>query len=634
LLARLTTLSQELAGAFRPATVIELVTRTLQELLKPDRLTVVLLDGETNQLAVTHDTNAVPARTDDPLLQLALRRGPLAFARNVKEEARRRGADLTEEPPRSWLGAPLVAAGRAVGAVSLASERGGAFGKPELTLVTAVLAQAAIALENARLVELLSSAKREWEKTVDAITQAICIIDAHGMIRRANRVFAELIHVPVTAIPGRPWLGLLPPTWSDPVARALAEPTATLVEIRAGERTLSFTAIPMAEPGSAVLVFEDQTERRRLQEQLIQSEKMSAIGQLIAGVAHDLNNPLASVVGFSDFLAELGDIPPQFAEPLQVIRLEAERAATIVKNLLSFARSQEGERKRQPIGPLLESTLQLLRNQLMANKVEATLEVEPGLPDVEVNGNQIKQVFVNLINNANQAIASDAPSGRIWLAAKPHRDGVAVSITDSGPGMPEAIAAHVFEPFFTTKGEGEGTGLGLSICQGIVKEHGGRITLDTKPGGGATFTVELPGGAQTPLVEAAPAQVAEGKRLRILVVDDEPHILYYMRATLESWGHSVEVASDGAYALERAIAGDFDVIICDLRMPHLSGRDMYLKLARQDPRAAERIIFATGDTVRGDTLQFLETLGRPYLHKPFTLSELRAALGHAANQPA
>ena len=633
-MARLTSLSQELAGAFRPATVIELVSRTLQELLKPDRLTVVLLDAETNQLAVTHDTNAVPARTYDPLLQLALRRGPLAFARNVKEEARRRGADLTEEPPKSWLGAPLVAAGRPVGAVSLTSERTGAFGKTELTLVTAVLAQAAIALENARLVELLSSAKREWEKTVDAITQAICIIDAHGMVRRANRVFAELIQVPVTAIPGRPWLGLLPPAWSDPVARALAEPTATLVEIRAGERTLSFTAIPMAEPGSAVLVFEDQTERRRLQEQLIQSEKMSAIGQLIAGVAHDLNNPLASVVGFSDFLAELGDIPPQFAEPLQVIRQEAERAATIVKNLLSFARSQEGERKRQPIGSILESTLALLRNQLMANKVEATLEVEPGLPDVEVNGNQIKQVFVNLINNANQAIASDAPSGRIWVAAKPQRDGVAVSITDSGPGMTEEIAAHVFEPFFTTKGEGEGTGLGLSICQGIVKEHGGRITLDTKAGGGAAFTVELPAGARTPLVEAAPAQVPAGKRLHILVVDDEPHILYYMRATLESWGHSVEVASDGAYALERAIAGDFDVIICDLRMPHLSGRDMYQKLARQDPRAAERIIFATGDTVRGDTLQFLETLGRPYLHKPFTLSELRAALGHAANQPA
>jgi two-component system NtrC family sensor kinase len=632
--ARLTTLAQELAGAFRPATVVELVARALTELLKPDRLTIVLLDTETNRLAVTYDTQPAPAGTDDPLLQLALRRGPLAFPRRVAEEARRRGAPLVAEAPGAWLGAPLVAAGRTMGAVSLSRKRPGTLGPADLTLVALVLAQAAIALENARLVELLSSAKREWEQTVDAISQAICIVDAHGTVRRANRVFAELIQTAVTAIPGRPWLGLLPPAWSDPVARAIAEAAATSVEIRAGERMLLLTTIPLAEPGSAVLVFEDQTDRRRLQEQLIQSEKMSAIGQLIAGVAHDLNNPLASVVGFSDFLAEAAEIPPSLQEPLQVIRQEAERAATIVKNLLSFARSQEGERARQPVKPLLESTLGLLRNQLMAHKVDATLEVEPGLPEVEVDANQIKQVFVNLINNAAQAIASDAPSGRIWIAAKRVPDGLAVSVTDSGPGISDELAARVFEPFFTTKPEGQGTGLGLSICQGIVKEHGGRLTLETRPGAGATFTVELPLAAPAPRPDVSPAPLAESRPLRILVVDDEPHILHYMRATLESWGHTVEVASDGAYALERALAGPFDVIICDLRMPHLSGRDMYLKLARHDPRAAERIIFATGDTVRGDTLQFLQRLGRPYLHKPFTLAELRAALGHHAKQPA
>ncbi len=634
MLARLTTLAQELAGAFRPATVVELVARTLTELLKPDRLTIVLLDTETNRLAVTYDTHPVPVGTDDPLVQLALRRGPLAFPRHVGEEARRRGAPLVAAAPGAWLGAPLVAAGRTMGAVSLSRERAGTLGPAELTLVALVLAQAAIALENARLVELLSSAKREWEQTVDAISQAICIVDAHGTVRRANRVFAELIQTAVTAIPGRPWLGLLPPAWSDPVARAIAEAAPTSVEIRAGERILLFTSIPLAEPGSAVLVFEDQTDRRRLQEQLIQSEKMSAIGQLIAGVAHDLNNPLASVVGFSDFLAEAAEIPPSLQEPLQVIRQEAERAATIVKNLLSFARSQEGERARQPVTPLLESTLGLLRNQLMAHNVEATLEVEPGLPELWVNANQIKQVFVNLINNAAQAIASDAPSGRIWIAAKRVPDGLAVSVTDSGPGISDELAARVFEPFFTTKPEGQGTGLGLSICQGIVKEHGGRITLETRPGAGATFTVELPLAAPAPRPDARPAPLAESRPLHILVVDDEPHILHYMRATLESWGHTVEVASDGAYALERALAGPFDVIICDLRMPHLSGRDMYLKLARHDPRAAERIIFATGDTVRGDTLQFLQRLGRPYLHKPFTLAELRAALGHHAKLPA
>ena len=156
-------LAQELAGAFRPASVIDLVARALAELLKPDRLSVVLLDTESNRLAVTYDTNAVPARTDDPLLQLALRRGPLAFPRDVREEARRRGVDLGVDapPPGSWIGAPLVAAGRTMGAISVSSDRAGALGKPEVTLVSLVLAQGVIALENARLVELLSSAKRE-----------------------------------------------------------------------------------------------------------------------------------------------------------------------------------------------------------------------------------------------------------------------------------------------------------------------------------------------------------------------------------------------------------------------------------------------------------------------------------------
>jgi len=614
---------------------VALVARALTELLRPDRLSIVLLDVETNRLAVAYDSAPVPAVTDDPLLQLALRRGPLAFARDVAAEAARLGVALGDAAPASWSGAPLIAGGRAIGAVSLAAERAGAFGEAEQMIIAAVVAQAAIALENARLVELLSSGKREWERTVDAITQAICILDARGVVRRANRIFAGLLGTAVTALPGRPWLGLLPPVWADPVMRVLADPGNTSVEVRAGERILLLTAYPTTEAdGGAVLVFEDQTEKRRLQEQLIQSEKMSAIGQLIAGVAHDLNNPLASVVGFSDFLAEAGEVPPRLAEPLQVIRQEAERAATIVKNLLSFARRQEGERRLLPIKPILESTLQLLANQLMASRIEATLRVEPGLPDVEVNGNQIKQVFVNLINNGAQAIAETGQGGRIWVTAKRWLDGVAVSVTDSGPGIPDEIAGRVFEPFFTTKPEGKGTGLGLSICQGILKEHGGRLTLEAKPGAGATFIVELPGA--TPPAAASEHAAEPGapvRKLRVLVVDDEPHILHYMSATLESWGHTVEVASDGQYALERALAEAFDVIICDLRMPHLGGREMYHKLARQDPHRAERVIFATGDTVRGDTLRFLESLGRPYLHKPFTLAELRRVLGAAAQQP-
>lgn len=633
LLARLTTLSQELTGAYRPATAVELAARALIEILSPSRVAIVLLDTETNRLAVAYDSAPEPAPIDDPLLQLALRRGPLLLAGDVAAEALKLGAILGDDAPGSWIGAPLIAAGQLIGAVSVSADRPGAFQPHNLLVVGAIVAQVAVGLENARLVELLSSAKREWEQTVDAITQGICIIDPQGTVRRANRVFAELVQMPVTAIPGRLWLSLLPPGWADSVGRAVMERTPTTVELRAGDRPLLLSTIPLAERGSAVLVFEDQTDKRRLQDQLIQSEKMSAIGQLIAGVAHDLNNPLASVIGFSDFLAEASEVPAALLEPLQVIRQEAERAATIVKNLLSFARTQEGVRELQPIKPILESTLALLRNQLMAHKVEATLETEPDLPELEVSANQIKQVFVNLINNAAQAIASDKRSGRIWISAKRWLDGVSVSVADNGPGIPDEIAQHVFEPFFTTKREGEGTGLGLSICQGIVKEHGGRMTLDTRSGAGVTFTVELPGGSHAPRPSQVLEAIVETPPLRILVVDDEPHILYYMRSTLESWGHTVEVATDGAYALERILADPFDAIICDLRMPHLGGREMYHRLAQQNPQAAQRIIFATGDTVRGDTLHFLETLGRPYLHKPFTLAELRRMLGRVAAQP-
>jgi len=658
ILMRLTALSQELAGAFRPATIVEIVARALTEQLAPARLSVMLLDIDTNRLVVTYHNGPRPATTDEPLLQLALRRGPLVFPDRVA--ARAAELDVTVEKPvsASWLGVPIVAVSRTIGAVAMEGDRANAMDEGALMFTRAVLAQAGIALENARLVELLSSGKREWEQTVDAFNQAICYVDPQGAIRRANRMFAELIKLPVTALPGRPWLTLVPPSWGEPVARLLTPGGGGgngSIEVRSGDRILLVTAIPAGEPGAAVLLFEDQSEKRRLQEQLLQSEKMSAIGQLIAGVAHDLNNPLASVVGFSDLLAEAPDVPPRLAEPLAVIRQEAERASAIVRNLLSFARRQEGERQLQSIRPILESTHQLLKNQLLAARIELTLTFEPGLPEVAVHANQIKQVFINIINNAAQAIATTRlkdGGGRIDIVTKCEPDGLSVNISDNGPGIPEAVSQHVFEPFFSTKSEGEGTGLGLSICLGIVKEHGGNITVE--PGGagsgrGALFTVELPTGVRADLrpppgetdadagssrTSGSRAEPERHEHLRVLVVDDEPHILHYMQATLESWGHEVVVANDGSQALKRALMQPFDLIICDLRMPRLGGREMFQTLARMHPTVADRIIFATGDTVRGDTLQFLENLGRPFLQKPFKLDALRRVLAGVVKVPA
>jgi two-component system, NtrC family, sensor kinase len=359
---------------------------------------------------------------------------------------------------------------------------------------------------------------------------------------------------------------------------------------------------------------------------------MSAIGQLIAGIAHDLNNPLASVVGFADFLTEIPHIPPSIREPLTVVREEAERASAIVRNLLGFARKQEHQRRPTALKPLLDATFVLLRNQLMAQRVDALIEVEPDLPMPDIDPNQIQQVFVNLINNAAQAIASTGRPGTIVVRARRWLDGVAIDVIDDGPGMAETLAGQVFEPFFTTKPEGEGTGLGLSISQGIVKEHGGRIMLSTEEGSGSTFTVQLPLSTRSATPQADLDAQVHPRRLRVLVVDDEPHILHYMRATLEAWGHIPVVASDGQEALARAIDEHFDLIISDLRMPRFGGREFYEELTRRNPTMASRLVFSTGDTVRGDTLTFLETLDRPYLHKPFSLAELRTLLADVVRE--
>jgi CheY-like chemotaxis protein len=297
-----------------------------------------------------------------------------------------------------------------------------------------------------------------------------------------------------------------------------------------------------------------------------------------------------------------------------------------VKNLLSFVRKQEGQRRPTALPPILDATLALLRNEFLATGVEPRLEIEPDLPLPLVDPSQIQQVFVNLIHNAIQAIAATGRPGTVVLRARRWREGVALDVIDDGPGMPDALAAHAFEPFFTTKPEGKGTGLGLSISQGIVTEHGGRITLETVEDRGSAFTVYLPAGDEAGPAAAASSPEPGATGLRILVVDDEPHILHYMRATLESWGHTVADAADGEEAQARLAHDRFDLVVADLRMPRLGGRELYEALRRDQPALAERVVFATGDTVRGDTLAFLKSVGRPYLHKPFSLSELRALL--------
>ncbi|HEY8256092.1 MAG TPA: ATP-binding protein [Gemmatimonadales bacterium] len=631
----LTSFAQELAGTLRRASIVDLLVRHIQRSHSPTEIALALFQrGPDIQDLVHHWPAGRPDR--QPLLAVAEREGAMLLTDGLTTLVERGLLSPDADGHGSWLLAPFSAKGLVTGALAVRAEVG-RYDQGSLMLLEGLVGQASIALESARLVDLHDDGRRTWQEVVDAISPAICIVDRGGRIRRANRAFADLVNAPPASLIGRPWQAFIPPEWTADLQRALDQQGAGReVDLRTGDRTYAVTAVPITsnDRSTLVLLFDDQTERRRLQDQLIQSEKLSAIGQLIAGIAHDLNNPLASVVGFADYLGEVPQVPLALKEPLAVIQEEAERASNIVKNLLSFARKQEHQRRPTALGPLLDNTFVLLRNQLMAHRVEARIEVDPGLPMPDIDANQIQQVFVNLINNASQAIASSGRPGTILVRARAWLDGVSVDVVDDGPGMSESLSSQVFEPFFTTKPEGEGTGLGLSISQGIVREHGGRILLTTEEGRGSTFTVQLPLATQPPAPPPDARDRTPSRRLRVLVVDDEPHILHYMRATLEAWGHIPVVASDGLEGLARLEDEPFDLVISDLRMPKFGGRELYEEVNRRHPTMADRFVFATGDTVRGDTLAFLETLDRPYLHKPFSLAELRTLLSEVARKGA
>ncbi|MEP7324407.1 MAG: ATP-binding protein [Gemmatimonadota bacterium] len=631
LLQALTRLSSDLSGRLRPDDVLHQLGRALDAWFRPEVLGVGFFDLDSNRLNLVHSMPDDAAWLE-PTLDLAMRREPLLT--HQREDIVPSDSRPVPDLPACWLSIALESGRLANGAVVLGAgpDR---YGPRDLHILRAFAAIANLALEAGRLIDQVEQSRQSWSETVDAVSLALCLVDGWGRILRANRAFADLVNASPADVIGRPWMALVPASWGEAVQQALdASGGRREIDLRAGDRSFAVSAFTTgSDQQQRVLVFLDRTERRRLQEQLVQSEKMSAVGQLVAGVAHDLNNPLASVLGFADFLVESPDVPPSIREPIRVIQEESLRAATIVRNLLGFARKQEHRRQHAAIGPLLESTLTLLRNQLMADRVEIVLNVLSELPGPPVNANQIQQVFVNLINNASQAIASTGQPGAITITAYSEPETIVIEVTDTGPGMPESLAAQVFEPFFTTKPEGQGTGLGLNICQGIIKEHGGRITLRTAPGQGATFRVELP---LTPDAEEETRKEAgdpvEPAPLRILLIDDEPHIVHYLRTTLEAWGHTVEAAVDGQAGLEMASQGEYELIISDLRMPRLGGQEFYEELLSKNPAIAQRVVFSTGDTLRGDTLSFLEREGRPYLSKPFSLAELRNLLARMGRE--
>ncbi|MEY4386369.1 MAG: hypothetical protein RLY20_1652 [Verrucomicrobiota bacterium] len=370
---------------------------------------------------------------------------------------------------------------------------------------------------------------------------------------------------------------------------------------------------------------------RTTQSQLVQSEKLSGIGEFVAGVAHELNNPLTTVMGFSEMLHK-SCTDERERKKLDLVHKSAKRCHKIVQNLLSFARQRPPERKAVDVNRLLQASAEFLEYQMRTSNVKVQFDCAPGLPTTHADPHQLQQVFINLMNNARQAIEAHQPSGVIRVSTALDDGVIRIVFHDSGPGISRENLSKIFNPFFTTKEVGKGTGLGLSLCYGIVREHGGQIEVASELGDGAKFTIELPANGAHVAAEIdtkfiRPAEeVAFGNGRRVLIIDDEEGILEMLGELLKSLGFEVDSAKDGETGLQRTVGNRYEAVFCDWKMPGISGQQVYEHLRHEQPAVADRMIFVTGDVANEQTRSFLESENRPFVAKPFTIRDLRETL--------
>jgi signal transduction histidine kinase/CheY-like chemotaxis protein len=376
----------------------------------------------------------------------------------------------------------------------------------------------------------------------------------------------------------------------------------------------------------------DVSERRRLEDQardlhnqLLQAEKLAALGQTISGVAHELNNPLATILTWAERLSSR-PVDEDTRRGLETILNASERAARIVKSLLTVARKRHTTRAMVDVNQIVRDTLALRSyEQTMAN-ITVIDALASGLPLAFADPHQFQQVLLNLVINAEQAML--AANGRGTLIVRTWQDvdaeAILLEVNDDGPGVPEDVQPKIFDPFFTTKEVGKGTGLGLTVAYAIIQEHGGRITVKSTPGAGASFFVSLPvsDAPVKAVVPREPERADVGAGAVVLVVEDEAALGAAVAESLRDAGFVVDRASDGEEALARVQARSYDLIICDLKMPRVDGMTFFRTLEKEFPGAARRILFVTGDVAGTEAERFLEETNSRWLAKPFRLRDL------------
>jgi len=641
--------ARALLGSPDLAAVTRLVTDNVCRLLDARSASVYRLEAESGDLlALGHSpavadrtwTQRFPAGTGVGALVVATRRprvtpDVLADADVHFTASTRRVIEADLE--RAVLAVPLLVGERVFGALIIRDRTGRVFEPAEIRLAHAFADQAAIALDKARLFEEAQAGRDFLASVARNSADGIVATDAEGRVtffsHRAEEIWGRI----AGEVLGRPLAELLGE--SDQAQALLArldvqqrlenrEVTVRDSEGREVELSVSFAFLrdSAGTVTGLVAVARDMTERKRTEAALRQSEKLAAMSSLVAGLAHELNNPLSVILAHSTLLAQGGG-RGKAEERAGKIITAAERCARLVRNFLALARQHPPERQRVLLAQVVRDTVELVAYPLRVDGVAVTLQLGDDVPPLWADPHQFQQVLLNLMTNAHHAVRAVPAPRRITVTMRLEAGAqVHLRVADNGPGIPPAIRDRIFEPFFTTKPVGQGTGLGLSLCQGIIESHGGTLTLESPPEGGAAFAITLP--VTTPPSTATAGQAAAGEvtGLLVLVVDDEPDVAEVLVDMLSIDGHRSEIASNGRVALERLQGGGYDLVMSDLRMPELDGAGLYREMAAAGHPLLRRVVFVTGDMLGPEAQEFLERSGVPTIAKPFVFSEVRQVI--------
>jgi PAS domain S-box-containing protein len=498
--------------------------------------------------------------------------------------------------------------------------------------------------------EDLRQSEERYRTVLEEMEEPYYEMDLAGRFTFFNDAMTRRLGYSREELMGMPYKAYTPPEEAKRVRQEFnevyrtGEPAKLLdrVTIRKdGTRNLSETTVlPLRNDKGEIVGFRgltrDLSERRKVEEEKKQLEqkaqfasRLASVGELASGVAHEINNPLTGVIGYAHLLLTRKDLSRDVRHDLEIINEGSQRVAAIVKKLLTFARQTKPEQRYVNINELIHNTLELRSYELSANNIKVTLQLTRDIPMTIADPGQLQQVFLNLIINAETEMKQAHDKGRLTIKTERMNGTMRITFKDTGPGIAKENLETIFDPFYTTREVGQGTGLGLSVCHGIITEHNGKIWAESELGKGASFIIEIPlitEEMQINSIEAVIEEPVKVAKAKILVVDDEPVIRQFISQVLGEQGHTVETVDNAATALKMVKAKRYRLILLDIKMPGMSGVELYKQFQKIAPSITKRVVFITGDVMGKRTISFLNKTKALYMMKPFDARELRTVI--------